>query len=116
MLTVYGLKNCDTCRTARKWLDEAGTEYAFVDLRDAPPAKSDIDSWLEAVGAKALINRSSTTWRGLSDAEKAEADNDPAALLSAHPTLIKRPVFVGDTGIEVGFKPAQQDAIRALTA
>lgn len=112
MLTVYGLKNCDTCRKARKWLDSQGIAHEFRDLRDAPAAASQWADWLKELGRDTLINRRGTTWRGLPEAETAELDDDKAArLLAAHPALMKRPLFDFGDSLLVGFAKAQQEAI-----
>lgn len=108
MLTLYGLKTCDTCRKARKALSEAGVAHDFVDIRADAPLADLVPGWLGAVGADTLINKKSTTWRGLSEAEKAKANDQEAAaaLLVAHPTLVKRPVIVtADGAVHVGWSP-----------
>lgn len=117
MITVWGLKNCDTCKKARTWLDERGTDYVFKDVRADVVPVTDIAAWLDVVGGDVLINRRGTTWRGLDDAEKARAEApDAAALLAEQPALIKRPVFVAaDGSVVVGFAAKQQAAVEALT-
>lgn len=107
MITLYGIGTCDTCRKAMKALDAAGRAYSFVDLRADADMTALAPEWIAAVGTDALVNRKSTTWRSLSDADKAKAETDAGAaeLLAAQPTLVKRPVietggdvFVGWTG------------------
>lgn len=118
MITVWGLKSCDTCRKARAWLDGRDIDYEFKDARVDGLAVDDIAAWLDAVGGEVLVNRRGTTWRGLNDTEKARAeDPDTAAtLLAGNPALIKRPVFVAANGaIIVGFGVVQQKAVEALT-
>jgi len=93
-LTVYHLKTCDTCRKAIKAMQAAGHELALIDVRadGVPPAE--LINIEKAVGWEKLLNTRSTTWRGLDDADKAEMDATKAiALMSEHPTLIKRPVI-----------------------
>lgn len=102
-MRLIGLKACDTCRKARKALAEAGYEVRYVDVRADGLAEADLDAVLAEFPAKA-INKASTTWRGLSDAEKA---SDPKALLAAHPTLLKRPVIIGDQ-MTIGWDKAVQ--------
>lgn len=106
-ITLYGLKTCDTCKKAIKALEGAGHPVRYVDVRaDGVPADV-LSGWFAELG-QALINTRSTTWRGLDDAERARAESDPVALLSGHPTLIKRPVIVADGAITVGWtKPVQ---------
>ena len=74
--TVYGLKNCDTCKKATKWLDRFGVPYTFVDYRDNKPSPETLLAWAEQLGGlAAMVNRSSTTWRQLPDNRKA-ADSE----------------------------------------
>lgn len=117
MITVWGLKNCDTCRKARAWLDSRSVAHAFRDVRADGVSAGDVKAWLDAVGAEVLVNRRGTTWRGLDDAAKAKAE-DPAGmvdLLVANPAIIKRPVFVGGDGsVVVGFGKAEQASLEAL--
>ncbi|MEO0912702.1 MAG: ArsC/Spx/MgsR family protein [Pseudomonadota bacterium] len=91
-LTLYGLPTCDTCRKARRALEEAGHEVAFRDVRAAPLSDAEWAPLLAEFG-DALVNRKSTTWRGLSDWMKASEAEDQ---LKAHPALMKRPVIAGE--------------------
>lgn len=99
---VYGLKNCDTCRRARKWLDAEGVEHDFTDLRDDVPSVSTLKAWHEAVGG-GLLNRRGTTWRSLPEPEKARAEKNLPQLLRDYPALMKRPVLVTADKMLVGF-------------
>lgn len=102
-LILYGLKSCDTCRKALKDLEAAGKAPAFVDIRAEANLAEKVPAWLAALGAEALVNRRSTTWRSLPDAEKASAEGDgAAALLIANPTLIKRPVIEEGGKVRIG--------------
>lgn len=102
-MRFFGLKNCDTCRKALKALTEAGHRPQVIDVRADGVAPADIDAILANFPLKA-INRASTTWRALTDAEKA---SDPKVLLAAHPTLLKRPVIIaGD--MTIGWDKATQ--------
>ena len=105
-MTLYGLKSCDACRRARRALPDA----AFVDLRETDDLAARVPRWHEAVGPR-LLNKASTTWRGLSDEEKARAQSDPVGLLLAHPTLIKRPVIEADGAVRVGWTPQTRAAL-----
>lgn len=105
MLTVYGIKQCDTCRKALKWLGGQGITHRFHDFRVDGLDASMLKSWLESPFADKLVNRRSTTWRQLNDEQRGFAGEDLLNLLLQHPTLIKRPVFVNDSIIAVGFKP-----------
>lgn len=107
MLTVYGIKTCDTVKKTLKWLDTNGVEYRFQDYRKDPVSSDKLALWLEQLGSKKLVNKSSTTWRQLDDATKAAVDaGDALAALEANPTLIKRPVIEGNNILHVGFKEA----------
>ena len=109
-LTLYGLKNCDTCKKALKALGDQ--DVHFVDIRAEADLEKKVPAWLKAAGAEALVNKRSTTWRQLSDAEKAAGESgDAADLLIAHPTLIKRPVIEEDKAVHVGWTPAISKAL-----
>ncbi|RMD90480.1 MAG: arsenate reductase [Alphaproteobacteria bacterium] len=107
MIVLFGLKNCDRCRAARRWLEERGYAVRFVDLRVAPPDAALLDRWIDAAGLEAVLNRRSRTWAALAPEDREVSD--PAelrALLLARPTLIKRPVIDLGRRIVVGFSPA----------
>lgn len=101
MIRIHGLPNCDSTRNAIKALRENGNNPEFRDLRDAPPTREEIDRWLTALGP-GLLNKASTTWRGLTDAEK---NHDPAELLTQNPTLVKRPIIESEDRLTLGWKP-----------
>lgn len=104
MLTVYGLKACDTCRKALKWLDSAGLAHRFHDVRADGLDRDTLRRWTDELGWEALVNRRSTTWRGLDEAARDISAPDAAVrLLLTHPALLKRPVFVSDGKVTVGF-------------
>ncbi len=110
MLTVYGIKNCDTVKKALKWLDAEGVAYTFHNLRADGLTVETATRWIDALGWESALNRRSTTWRQLADADKADMDAaKAAALLAQHPTLAKRPVFEKNTLIINGFT----DGVRA---
>lgn len=106
--TLYGLKNCDTCRKARVWLDQQSHAHRFHDFR-ADGLDADLLAQFEAaLGWEALLNRRGTTWRGLPEADRDGVDRDKAlALMLAHPALIKRPVLMAGDKILVGFSADQ---------
>ena len=112
-ITLYGLKTCDTCRKARKQLEAAGKDVEFVDLRETDDLETRLPVWIEKVGAERLLNKSSTTWRNLSEAEKEMALDRTSlrALLLAHPTLIKRPVIVDGEAVHAGWSQDVQGAL-----
>lgn len=88
-MKLYGLKNCDTCRKARKSLNECGVSVECVDLREEGVPESTLRRFYEAFGDQ-LLNRRSTTWRSLGEDERS---SDPLALMAVYPALIKRPVI-----------------------
>lgn len=105
-VTLYGLKNCDTCRKATKWLDRFAVPYTFVDYREHKPSPETLLEWAEKAGGFGLlVNKSSTTWRQLPDNRKAAASEaEWKLLLREHPQLIKRPLLItGDGALSQGF-------------
>ncbi|MEM1164200.1 MAG: ArsC/Spx/MgsR family protein [Pseudomonadota bacterium] len=112
-ITVYALKTCDTCRKALKAIEASGTAFDVVDVRaDGIPADA-MQRITQAVGPDGLVNRRSTTWRGLEDGVRADA-MDPAktaSVLSEHPTLMKRPVIVSGDAVHVGWTADVQKAV-----
>ncbi|NHI01798.1 ArsC family reductase [Oceanimonas sp. MB9] len=105
-VTLYGIKNCDTIKKARKWLEQAGVDYRFVDHRADGLDPEQLAHWLEQLGWEQLLNKRGTTYRALSDADKAAlGPESAAALLQAHPAMIKRPLLDLDGELHLGFKP-----------
>jgi len=105
-ITLYGIKNCDTMKKARAWLDGHGVAYAFHDYKTAGIDRARLTRWAGQVGWETLLNRAGTTFRKLADADKQDLDAAKAvALMLAQPSLIKRPVLDGDGRLLVGFKP-----------
>jgi arsenate reductase (glutaredoxin) len=104
--TLYGIKNCDTMKKARAWLDAHGVRYVFHDYKTAGVDTAKLDAWAREVGWETLLNRAGTTFRKLSDADKQRLDERKALrLMAANPSLIKRPVLESGAGLLVGFKP-----------
>lgn len=107
MPTLYGLRNCDTMKRARAWLDAAGVAHALHDYRIAGIDAATLARWADAVGWERLLNRAGTTFRTLADADKAGIDRARAIeLMVAQPAMIKRPVLERDGEVTVGFDPA----------
>lgn len=105
-VTIYGIRNCDTMKKARTWLDKAGVPYAFHDYKVAGIDAATLDKWVGLLGWEVLLNRAGTTFRGLSDADKTGIDRVKAvALMRANPSMIKRPVLDRGGDLFVGFKP-----------
>lgn len=115
MIKLYGLKNCDTCRKAKKWLETEGADFAFVDVRADGVGVDDLQKWSAVVGWETLLNRRGTTWRQLDDTTKADVDEAKAiALMAEHPALMKRPVFESGETVIVGFKDPEKEKLAAL--
>jgi arsenate reductase len=114
-LTLYGIKNCDTMKKARAWLDHKGVAYAFHDYKVAGIDRPRLEGWAGKVGWATLLNRAGTTFRKLPEADKAGLDEAKAiALMLAQPSMIKRPVLALAGGkLVVGFKPADYEALFA---
>lgn len=105
-LSLHGIPNCDTVKKARTWLDARGVAYAFHDYKKLGIDAVTLERWADVVGWEVLLNRAGTTFRKLSDADKAGIDRAKAiALMVANPSMIKRPVVEGDGKLLVGFKP-----------
>lgn len=103
-IILAGIKNCDSVRSARSWLQENDVKYVFLDLRSDLFARHILGKWLEKVDWTTLLNKRSATWRGLDDKERTNLDEARAmSLMMKHPTLIKRPVLQKENIIEVGF-------------
>lgn len=97
ILTVYHLKTCDTCRKAMKAMQAAGHDLSLIDVRADGVPTAELSRIEKAVGWEKLLNTRSTTWRGLGESDKADMNAAKAiALLTEHPTLIKRPVIIRD--------------------
>lgn len=105
MLVLYGIKNCDTCRKAARWLDENGFAHRFHDYRQDGLTRGQLEDFAGRLGWDRLLNRNSASWRALDGKRKAvSAHDDAITLMLDIPTLIKRPVL--DTGdrLILGFK------------
>ena len=110
-LHVYGIRNCDTCRSTLKWLETRNVPHTFHDFRVDGLADAMLKSWLASSHAPYLVNKRSTPWRQLSESEKQAVETareaEVMALLLAQPTLIKRPVITdGNTILDIGFSPS----------
>lgn len=110
-LKVYGLQNCDSCRKARKWLEAEAIAFEFHDLRKSPIDAETLRYWLSSIGADSLINRRGTTWRALSDSQKAADGEALVSLILDNPAIIKRPIFVTGHDVSVGFDEKQKQAL-----
>lgn len=115
-LVLYGIPNCDTVKKARKWLEQQQIDYQFHDFRQQGLTPETVQQWCEQLGWEALLNKRSTSWRALDEADKTDLDaNKAMALMLAQPTLIKRPVLNINGQYQVGFKDADyQQALQNL--
>lgn len=105
-ITIYGIKNCDTMKKARAWLDRRGVEYVFHDYKTEGIDKSHLEKWAKQAGWETLLNRAGTTFRKLPDKDKDNITEKKAlALMLAQPSMIKRPVLEAGKKLLVGFKP-----------
>lgn len=106
MITMYGIKNCDTIKKARTWLESHGIDYAFHDYKAVGIDADHLAAWCDEHGWEVLLNRAGTTFRALPDADKQNIDTAKAiALMQANPSMIKRPVLDLGQRRLVGFKP-----------
>lgn len=105
-LVIYGIKNCDTMKKARAWLDERGVEYAFHDYKAQGIERKKLEAWAKEAGWETLLNRAGTTFRKLPEKEREGVTEKKAiALMLAQPSMIKRPVLEAGGKLLVGFKP-----------
>lgn len=105
-ITIHGIKNCDTMKKARAWLEEAGLTHDFHDYKTAGIALAKLQSWVRKAGWEALLNRAGTTFRKLPEDQKQGLDAAKAiALMLAQPSMVKRPVLVVGGCLLVGFNP-----------
>ena len=103
-MILYGIKNCDTVKKAKRWLDEHTVNYQFHDFRVDGLEQQTIESWLKTTDWQTLLNKRGTTWRKLDDPRKESLDQATAiALMLENPTLIKRPVISDKDECYVGF-------------
>lgn len=105
-ITIYGIKNCDTMKKARAWLDQRGVAYAFHNYKSKGIDRRRLEGWARAVGWETLLNRAGTTFRKLPDKDKAAITETKAiALMLDQPSMIKRPVLDVGGKLIVGFRP-----------
>jgi arsenate reductase len=105
-VTIYGIKNCDTMKKARAWLDQRGVAYAFHDYKAEGVDKASLERWAGQAGWETLLNRAGTTFRKLPDKDRENLTERKAiALMLAQPSMIKRPVLDVGGKLLVGFKP-----------
>ena len=106
MAIIYGIKNCDTMKKARTWLDGHKVDYDFHDYKSAGIDRPLLEGWVKKLGWEILLNRAGTTFKKLPDADKEGLTEKKAiALMLAQPSMIKRPVLEANGKLTVGFKP-----------
>ncbi|MEX0779157.1 MAG: Spx/MgsR family RNA polymerase-binding regulatory protein [Balneolales bacterium] len=111
MLEVIGIKNCDTIKKTRKWLEENNIEYDFRDVKTKPLSPNELADLVKKVGLDALVNKRGRTWKMLGLADKNLNDNDLFEVLLEKQTMIKRPVFKKDEAVLLGF---DEDAVASF--
>jgi len=110
--TIYGIKNCDTMKKARQWLDDHGVAYAFHDYKTKGIDPGRLAAWAKVVGWETLLNRAGTTFRKLSaDQKEGLSEAKAMALMLDQPSMIKRPVLEADGRVVVGFKPETYESM-----
>ena len=112
MTTMYGIKNCDTIKKARTWLEDAGIAYDFHDYKAEGIDAATLRGWVDRLGWETVLNRAGTTFRKLPEADRSGIDADKAvALMQASPSMIKRPMLVARDELIPGFKPETYAAV-----
>jgi len=105
-VTIYGIKNCDTMKKARAWLDSHGVAYRFHDYKAEGIDRDHLRRWIDTADWETVLNRAGTTFRKLDEADRTDLDAEKAiALMLAQPSMIKRPVLEAEGKLLVGFKP-----------
>jgi Spx/MgsR family transcriptional regulator len=108
---IYGIKNCDTMKKARAWLEEHGIAYDFHDYKAVGIDRAHLQQWVDRAGWETVLNRAGTTFRKLPDADRENLTREKAiALMLDQPSMIKRPVLEAGGKLLVGFKPESYGA------
>ncbi|MCM2504529.1 ArsC family reductase [Aureimonas altamirensis] len=111
-VSIYGIKNCDTMKKARAWLDSHGVSHVFHDYKIEPPEPARLQGWIDDLGWEAVLSRAGTTFRKLPDEAKSGLDAERAkALMLEQPSMIKRPMLEADGALLAGFSPAQYERL-----
>jgi arsenate reductase len=111
-VVIHGIRNCDTMKKARAWLEARGVAYRFHDYKVDSIERATLEAWVKQVGWQKLLNRAGTTFRKLPDAEKENLDETRAiALMLAQPSVIKRPVLMIGKRLIVGFSPEAYESV-----
>lgn len=107
-IKMYGIKNCDTVKKARSWLDLHGIAYDFVDFKKSPPNADQVALWRNTLGVNSVLNRRGATWKKLTASEQSSADSTQGAIaiMVTHPSAIKRPIIETGSDFLIGFDEA----------
>lgn len=112
MIKLYGIKNCDTVKKARSWLETNQVAYQFHDFRSDGLSEAQVKTWIKTLGLETLVNKRSTTWKALDEPSKAAfTERTAAPVIVANPTLIKRPLLETTTTTRVGFNAADYQTL-----
>jgi len=116
MITFYGLKNCDACNKARKFLNLGNINFEFFDLKERPLSREKITKWLEVHSLEKVVNKRSTTWRNLDEELRNKLEINAIEIMIEFPSLVKRPFWeikgVPNKILEPGFGSRHQDFIK----
>ncbi len=111
-ITLYGIPNCDSCRNARRWLDESELKYEFHDIRKDGLTVHKLSQWTDSAGWPAVLNKRSLTWRKVPEADRQNLNASKAiALMLEQPTLVKRPILDFKGKLIIGFSRAAYEAL-----
>ena len=112
MTTLYGIRNCDTIKKARRWLEDNGIEYHFHDVRSDGISRADLQHWMKTLDWEKLLNRRGTTWRKLPESARNSIDKASATrIMLDNPAIIKRPVLEHSNRLYLGFTPESYQSI-----
>src|SRR5215469_5645961 len=112
MIVIYGIKNCDTMKKARAWLDGHGVAYKFHDYKSQGVDRPTLEQWVKRLGWETVLNRAGTTFRKLPEADKtAITEKRAVALMLAQPSMIKRPILESGDNIAAGFRSAEYEKL-----
>ena len=110
-ITIYGIKDCDTMKKARAWLDRHGVDYTFHDYKKEGADAGKLEKWVETAGWEMVLNRAGTTFRKLPEQDRTDLDAAKAVrIMEANPSCIKRPVVEYPGGLLVGFRQDEWEA------
>ena len=114
-LFVYGIPTCSSCKKAQKWLDQQGVSYTWVNTRENPPSRAEIDTWIKNIGSKPMKNTSGGSYRALGEEKKTWSDAQWAKAFSNDPMLLKRPLFAREgRALCTGFRGSDEEIKKKL--